>query len=75
MKKRKRDRKFILYFQDQAEYQGTVDFVEWAMSQPNVIPLWYQVPIFMTNAASHAIVSLGVGENEEWVRETPYCDS
>jgi predicted phosphoadenosine phosphosulfate sulfurtransferase len=40
MKKRKRDRKFILYFQDQeAEYQGTVDFVEWAMSQPNVIPL------------------------------------
>jgi hypothetical protein len=21
-----------------------------------------------------AIVSLGVGENEEWVRETPYCD-
>jgi predicted phosphoadenosine phosphosulfate sulfurtransferase len=51
---KKRDRKFILYFQDQeAEYQGTVDFVEWAMSQPNVIPLWYQVPIFMTNAASH----------------------
>jgi predicted phosphoadenosine phosphosulfate sulfurtransferase len=50
---KKRDRKFILYFQDQeAEYQG-VDFVEWAMSQPNVIPLWYQVPIFMTNAASH----------------------
>lgn len=51
---KKRDRKFILYFQDQeAEYQGTVDFVEWAMTQPNIIPLWYQVPIFMTNAASH----------------------
>ena len=50
---KKRDRKFILYFQDQeAEYQGTIDFVEWAMTQPNVIPLWYQVPIFMTNAAS-----------------------
>jgi hypothetical protein len=56
MKKRKKDRKFILYFQDQKEYQG--DFVEWAMSQPNVIPLWYQVPIFMTNAAPSAIVSL-----------------
>lgn len=50
---KKRNRKFILYFQDQeAEYQGTADFVEWAMRQPNVIPLWYQVPIFMTNAAS-----------------------
>ena len=28
----KRDRKFILYFQDQeAEYQGTIDFVAWAI--------------------------------------------
>lgn len=68
---KKRDRKFILYFQDQeAEYQGTVDFVEWAMSQPNVIPQWYQVPIFMTNAASHQQLFLWAwGENEEWVRE------
>ena len=68
---KKRDRKFILYFQDQeAEYQGTIDFVEWAMSQPNVIPLWYQVPIFMTNAASHQQLFLWAwGENEEWVRE------
>jgi len=66
----KRDRKFILYFQDQeAEYQGTIDFVEWAMSQPNVIPQWYQVPIFMTNAASHEQLFLWAwGEGEEWVR-------
>lgn len=67
----KRGRKFILYFQDQeAEYQGTIELVEWAMSQPNVIPLWYQVPIFMTNAASHQQLFLwawGVGEN--WIRE------
>lgn len=68
---KKRDRKFILYFQDQeAEYQGTVDFVEWAMSQPNVIPQWYQVPIFMTNAASHQQLFLWAwGDGEEWVRE------
>ena len=50
---KKRNRKFYVYFQDQeAEYQGTIDMVKWAMSQPNVIPLWYQVPIFMTNACS-----------------------
>lgn len=68
---KKRNRKFILYFQDQeAEYQATIDFVEWAMSQPNVIPLWYQVPIFMTNAASHQQLFLWAwGEGEEWVRE------
>ena len=67
----KRDRKFILYFQDQeAEYQGTIDFVAWAMSQPNVIPMWYQVPIFMTNAASHQQLFLWAwGEGEEWIRE------
>lgn len=67
----KRNRKFILYFQDQeAEYQGTIDLVEWAMVQPNVIPLWYQVPIFMTNAASHQQLFLWAwGEGEEWVRE------
>lgn len=68
---KKRNRKFILYFQDQeAEYQGTIDFVEWAMSQPNVIPQWYQVPIFMTNAASHQQLFLWAwGEGEQWVRE------
>lgn len=68
---KKRNRKFILYFQDQeAEYQGTIDLVEWAMSQPNVIPQWYQVPIFMTNAASHQQLFLWAwGEGENWVRE------
>lgn len=67
----KRARKFILYFQDQeAEYQGTADLVEWAMTQSNVIPLWYQVPIFMTNAASQQQLFLWAwGESEEWVRE------
>lgn len=68
---KRRDRQFIVYFQDQeAEYQGTIDLVEWAMTQPNVIPLWYQVPIFMTNAASHQQLFLWAwGENEQWVRE------
>ena len=68
---KRRNRKFYLYFQDQeAEYQGTIDMVEWAMSQPNVIPLWYQVPIFMTNAASHQQLFLWAwGEGEKWIRE------
>lgn len=67
----KRGRTFYLYFQDQeAEYSGTVDIVEWAMSQPAVIPLWYQVPIFMTNAASHQQLFLFAwGEGEKWIRD------
>ncbi len=68
---KRRDRKFILYFQDQeAEYQGTIDMMEWAMTQPNVIPLWYQVPIFMTNTASQQQLFLWAwGEGEKWVRD------
>ena len=68
---KKRNRKFYLYFLDQeAEYQGTIDMVKWAMSQPNVIPLWYQVPMFMTNAVSHEQLFLWAwGENEKWVRD------
>lgn len=67
----KRGRKFYLYFQDQeAEYQATIDFVEWCMSQETVIPLWYQVPIFMTNAVSHEQLYLWAwGEGEKWVRD------
>lgn len=68
---KKRNRKFYLYFQDQeAEYQATIDFVEWCMNQETVIPLWYQVPIFMTNAVSHEQLFLWAwGENEKWIRE------
>jgi predicted phosphoadenosine phosphosulfate sulfurtransferase len=67
---KKRNRKFYLMFLDQeAEYQGTIDMVDWAMRQPNVIPRWYQVPIFMTNSCSQQQLFLWAwGENEKWVR-------
>lgn len=67
---KKRNRKFYLFFLDQeAEYQGTIDMVDWAMRQPNVIPLWYQVPTFMTNACSSEQLFLWAwGEGENWVR-------
>lgn len=67
---KKRNRKFYLFFLDQeAEYEGTIEMVEWAMSQPNVIPLWYQVPMFMTNSCSSEQLFLWAwGEGEQWVR-------
>lgn len=68
---KRRNRKFRLFFLDQeAEYQGTVEMVKWAMSQPNVIPLWYQVPMFMTNAVSQEQLFLWAwGDGEKWVRD------
>lgn len=66
-----RGRKFYLYFQDQeAEYQSTIDLVEWAMQCPEVMPLWYQVEIAMTNATSQKDLFLNAwGEGEDWIRE------
>ena len=68
---KKRGRKFYLYFQDQeAEYQSTIDLVEWAMQCPEVIPLWWQVEIAMTNATSEKDLFLNAwGEGEDWIRE------
>lgn len=67
---KKRNRKFNVFFQDQeAEYQGTIDMVDWVMRQPNVNPYWYQVPIFMTNACSSQQMFLWAwGKDEKWVR-------
>lgn len=39
------------------------------MLQPHIIPIWYQVPLFMTNAVSQFQMFLWAwGNNEEWVR-------
>lgn len=68
---KRRGRKFLLFFLDQeAEYQSTIDLVEWAMQCPEVVPLWYQVEIAMTNATSQKDLFLNAwGEGEDWIRE------
>lgn len=66
----KRDRKINLFFLDQeAEYQGTVEMMRHMMNHPRVVPWWFQVPIYMTNATSYTQVFLYAwGEGEEWMR-------
>jgi predicted phosphoadenosine phosphosulfate sulfurtransferase len=67
----KRDRKIVAFFQDQeAEYQSSIDLMKIMMKHPNVIPAWYQVPIYLTNATSYTDYFLYAwGEGEEWIRE------
>lgn len=67
----KRDRKIIAFFQDQeAEYQSSIDLMKSMMKHPNVIPAWYQVPIYLTNATSYTDYFLYAwGEGEDWVRQ------
>ena len=67
----KRNRKINVFFLDQeAEYDGTVVTMRKIMNHPNVVPYWYQVPIYMTNATSfQQDMMYAWGPGEEWVRQ------
>jgi len=67
----KRTRKITVFFLDQeAEYGSTIEIIEQMMRHPNVVPEWYQVPIYMTNATSFQKEMLYAwGEGEKWMRE------
>ncbi|MBN1989406.1 MAG: phosphoadenosine phosphosulfate reductase family protein [Bacteroidales bacterium] len=66
----KRKRKIVAFFQDQeAEYMASIDLMKILMNHPNVIPAWYQVPIYMTNATSYSDYFLYAwGPGEAWMR-------
>ena len=67
----KRNRKITAFFLDQeAEYENSIKIIKEIMSHPVVIPMWFQVPIFMTNATSYSDCFLYAwGEGEKWMRE------
>lgn len=64
-------RELNLFFLDQeAEYQSTIDIIRDAMTKPGIVPHWYQVPIYMTNATSYDQAYLYAwGPGEKWMRE------
>lgn len=65
-----RDRKIVAFFQDQeAEYENSIKIIKEMMNHPNVVPAWYQVPIYMTNATSYSDYFLYAwGPGEKWMR-------
>jgi len=67
----KRDRKIQVFFLDQeAEYQSSIDIIKVQMVHKNVIPMWYQVPAYMTNSTSYSDYFLYAwGKGEKWIRE------
>ncbi|MFZ5986376.1 MAG: phosphoadenosine phosphosulfate reductase family protein [Bacillota bacterium] len=67
----KRSRKVKVFFLDQeAEYKGSITLIRQLMNHPSVIPLWYQVELFMTNATSYKSYFLKAWAiGEEWMRE------
>lgn len=65
-----RSQPFNLFFLDQEmEYQATIDHMRTMMKNQMVKPLWYQVPIYMTNSTSYEEDLLYAwGEGLEWMR-------
>lgn len=59
------------FFLDQeAEYQSSIEQVQYLMQLEAVIPYWFQVPLRMTNAASlHVDFLYAWGPGETWMRE------
>lgn len=68
---RRRERDLHVFFLDQeAEYQSTIDVVASIMARPGVVPLWYQVPLRMTNATSYEDEWFTAWhEGQEWMRD------
>jgi predicted phosphoadenosine phosphosulfate sulfurtransferase len=68
---RRRNRKIGVFFLDQeAEYAASISVIEQMMTAPDVVPLWYQVPIKMTNATSFKEEFLYAWEpGATWMRE------
>lgn len=67
---RRRGRKVIAFFLDQeAEYEGSIQTMRKMMTDPSVIPWWYQVPINMTNATSYSAPFLEAwADGQQWMR-------
>jgi predicted phosphoadenosine phosphosulfate sulfurtransferase len=67
----KRNRVIEVFFLDQeAEYQATIELIRVQMQHPLIKPLWYQVPIYMTNATSTNDVFLYAwGDSQKWMRD------
>lgn len=42
----------VIFIDQEAEWQATIDYMEYTMSRPEVKPYWYQMPIKIFNATS-----------------------
>jgi len=66
----KRKRKIKVFFLDQeAEYESSIKLIEFMMTQSLVDPMWFQIPLRLTNATSYSnSVFCCWEENKEWLR-------
>ena len=60
----------VLWIDQEGEWQATVDFNEWIMTHPDVEPMWFQMPMLITNnASSFDRYAYCWKEGEEWIHD------
>jgi predicted phosphoadenosine phosphosulfate sulfurtransferase len=60
----------VFWLDQECEFEATVNYVRDVMYDPDVTPMWMQIPFRLQNATSQKELWLNCwGEGEEWVRE------
>ena len=60
----------VLFLDQEAEWQNTIDYVKKVMYHKDVEPLWFQMPVKLFNATSHQEHWLECWKDgEDWIRE------
>lgn len=64
----------VLFLDQEAEWQNTIDYVTEVMERKDVEPMWFQMPLKLFNATSHEQDWLECWkEGDDWIREkVPY---
>lgn len=62
----------VIFIDQEAEWQGTIDYVEKVMTDPRIKPMWFQMPMVITNNASsynRYSKCWDEAEKENWIHE------
>jgi len=60
----------VMWLDQECEFEATAEYAKRVMYNPDIEPMWYQIPFRMFNATSATEPWLNCwGEGEQWVRE------
>lgn len=70
-KRRKRLPLNVIFIDQEAEWQSTIDYVDRVMHKKGINPLWFQMPIKILNATSHSnkwLMCWNPEDEKNWMR-------
>ena len=62
----------VVFIDQEAEWEGTIDYVKEVMNRDYIKPMWFQMPMVITNNASideRYCYCWQEGKEEEWIHE------